>query len=156
MDKAIHRKCNTAKWQNLCEVRETFDRSSYDFLLSHYRPLPIRSEEDNEAALKIVAELSRRDDLTPAEEDLLELLTQLIEHFEEQHYSFPEDMKAGPLDFLLELAQSNGLRQADFVGVIGSRGVVSEVFNGKRGISNSKSMARALGHRFKIDPGVFL
>ena len=135
-------------------VTPTIDRSSYDCLLSHYRPLPIRSEEDNEAALRIVEQLSHRDDLTPAEEDLLELLTQLIEHFEEQHYSFPKNMTAGPLDFLLELAQSNGLKQADFVGVIGSRGVVSEVFNGKRGIS--KSMARALGDRFKIDPGVFL
>lgn len=132
----------------------TIDRESYECLLGHYRPAPIRSEQDNEAALATVAALARQDHLTQAEEDLMELLTQLIERFEEEHYAFPDEMKAQPLDFLLELAQANGLRQADFVGIIGSRGVVSEVFNGKRGIS--KAMARALGEKFKVDPGVFL
>ncbi|PZD75411.1 hypothetical protein C1752_00138 [Acaryochloris thomasi RCC1774] len=135
-------------------VTPTIDRNSYECLLGHYRPTPIRSEQDNEDALATVAELAHRDDLTQAEEDLVELLTQLIERFEEEHYAFSDEMKAQPLDFLLELAQTNSLRQADFVGVIGSRGVVSEVFNGKRGIS--KAMARALGEKFKVDPGVFL
>ncbi|MGF1601156.1 MAG: hypothetical protein ACFCU8_03905 [Thermosynechococcaceae cyanobacterium] len=80
-----YRLAKKAGWQNLSEVRETF-----------------RSEQDNETALATVAELAHRDNLTQAEEDLMELLTQLIERFEEEHYAFPEDMAAQPLDFLLD------------------------------------------------------
>jgi HTH-type transcriptional regulator / antitoxin HigA len=38
--------------------------------------------------------------------------------------------------------------------VIGSKGVVSEVVNGKRAIS--KAQAKALGEFFNVNPGVFI
>ena len=132
----------------------TIDRESYRDVLSTYLPLPIRTEEDNEKALSQVEILMHQDALTAAEDDLLELLVQLIERFEEEHYAFPPEMQGTPLDMLLFLMESNYLKQADLVGVIGSKGVVSEVVNGKRGIS--KKMAIALADRFKVDAGLFL
>ena len=110
----------------------TLDRSSYECLLRHYRPTPIRSERENRAAVFAVQELSRREVLTPAEEDLMELLTQLIERFE-SHYTIPNH-GVRPLEFLLELARVNGLTQVDFVDVLGSADIVAEVFNDKREI----------------------
>jgi HTH-type transcriptional regulator/antitoxin HigA len=47
-----------------------------------------------------------------------------------------------------------GLIQEDLVGVIGSRGVVSEVMNGKRSISNTQ--AKALGDFFSVEPSLFI
>lgn len=79
---------------------------------------------------------------------------QLVERFEAEHYAFPSEHQATPLEMLQFLMESNELKQADFVGVIGSKGVVSEVVNGKRGIS--KGMAIALSKRFNVDAGLFL
>jgi HTH-type transcriptional regulator/antitoxin HigA len=50
--------------------------------------------------------------------------------------------------------EERGLRQADLVGIIGSRGVVSEVVNGKRTIS--KSQAKSLGDFFHVEPSLFI
>lgn len=135
-------------------VTPTIDRNSYRDLLSVYLPGPIRTEGDNERALAQVESLMNKESLTSAETDLFELLVQLIEHFEDEHYAFPEEKQAQPLDMLKFLIESNHLKQADLVGIIGSKGVVSEVINGKRGIS--KAMAIALGQRFNVNPGLFL
>jgi HTH-type transcriptional regulator / antitoxin HigA len=59
-----------------------------------------------------------------------------------------------PHELLQHLMESNGTRQADLVGLIGSREVVSEVVNGKRAIS--KSQAKALGAFFSVSPGLFI
>ena len=45
-------------------------------------------------------------------------------------------------------------KQSDLVGVIGSKGVVSEVVNGKREIS--KAQAKALGDFLNVDAGMFI
>lgn len=132
----------------------TIDRESYSALLSRYLPLPIRTKEDNERAILQIEALCHQDLLTDAEENLLELLVQLIERFEEKHYAFPAHMQSTPLDMLLFLMEGNNLRQVDLVGIIGSKGVVSEVVNGKRGIS--KKMAVALGERLNVSPGLFI
>ncbi|MGB3297547.1 MAG: transcriptional regulator [Phormidesmis sp.] len=132
----------------------TIDRESYSSILTSYLPAPIRTEEENERAIAQVEALAHQDLLTKAEEDLLEMLTQLIEHFEEEHYTFPLEQRSTPLSMLLFLMEGNNLKQTDLVGVIGSKGVVSEVVNGKRGIS--KKMAIALGDRFNVNAGLFL
>jgi HTH-type transcriptional regulator / antitoxin HigA len=120
----------------------------------NYRLTKLKTEEDNERAISQLEVLAHQDTLTAAEEDLLERLTQLIEHFEEEHYAFAPEQQATPLDRLLFLMESNHLKQSDLVGIMGSKGVVSEVINGKRGIS--KGMAIALGNRFNVDAGFFL
>ncbi len=135
-------------------IDRDIDRESYSALLSSYLPMPIRTEEDNERATAQLEVLAHQDSLTEAEETLLELLVQLIERFEEEHYAFPPEQQSTPLSMLLFLMESNNLKQADLVGIIGSKGVVSEVVNGKRGIS--KKMAIALGNRFNVSPALFL
>lgn len=132
----------------------TIDRDSYSAVLSSYLPLPIRNEADNERALSQVEVLLNQESLTQAETDLLELLTQLIERFEAEQYTFPIQKQAAPLKMLRFLMESNNLKQADLVDVIGSRGVISEVFNGKRNIN--KAMAIALGKRFNVDAELFI
>ncbi len=131
---------------------------SYGALLNKYLPMPITSEDDNERALETVQTLMAIESRSPEEDSLLELLVQLIEHFEEEHYSF-EDVAAqgtlaNPRSILLHLMEEHDLKQADLVGIIGSRGVVSEVVNGKREIS--KAQASALSQLFHVDLGLFI
>jgi len=59
-----------------------------------------------------------------------------------------------PHSILIHLMEERGLRQTDLVGIIGSRGVVSEVVNGKRPISNAQ--AKSLGNFFYVDPSLFV
>jgi len=91
------------------------------------------------------------DNLTPEETTLLELLVQLIERFEEKAYPIPE---APGYRVLQTLMENRGVKQADLLPIFGSRGIASEVYNGKRGIS--KAQAKKLGEFFGISPAVFI
>ena len=70
----------------------------YKTLLKKTAPKVIHTEEENEVYTEILYDLDRRSkELTPAEKDLAELLTLLIENFEETHYRLP---RSKPLDVL--------------------------------------------------------
>ncbi|MEO0854277.1 MAG: transcriptional regulator, partial [Cyanobacteria bacterium J06648_11] len=121
----------------------TFDSDSYAALLTRYRPKAIVTEEENEAAVALAEELEHCSPRSPEEEALLDLLTILIERFEEEHYPIPEGT---PQSMVLHLLEARELKQEALVGVVGSRGVVSEIVNGKRGIS--KNQAKMLAEFF--------
>jgi HTH-type transcriptional regulator / antitoxin HigA len=109
------------------------------------------SQTLRERALAIAERLTFKQDKTAAEIKLLKLIVVLIEDYETAHY--PMD-NVTPHELLQHLMESNNTRQADLVGLIGSRGVVSEVVNGKRAIS--KAQAKALGEFFNVSPGLFI
>jgi len=132
-------------------MTRTLDPDLYASLLAQYRPKIIETEAENDAALALAEELEHRPYRTPEESAFLDLLVTLIERFEEEHYPVPV---ASPLSMLLHLMEARELKQEDLVGVIGSRGVVSEVVNGKRSIS--KAQAKALAKCFNVDVGLFI
>ena len=129
----------------------TLKKTAYGQLLAKSQPKPILNEEDYELALAEVESLMSQEELTLEEETLLSLWALLIEEYEAKYYPIPE---ATPRDILLHLLEVRKLKQADLVGVIGSKGVVSEVVNGKRAIS--KAQAKALAEFFNVNPGVFI
>jgi HTH-type transcriptional regulator / antitoxin HigA len=63
---------------------------------------------------------------------------------------------------LLHLMEARNMKQEELVGVIGSRGVVSEIVNGKRFSEGeatptiSKAQAKALGQLFHVSPSLFI
>ncbi|WP_041619384.1 helix-turn-helix domain-containing protein [Stanieria cyanosphaera] len=130
----------------------TINPESYGKLLSKYLPKVITNEAENERALSIAETLSNQSDLTPEEEQLLDLLVTLIEDFETKQYTFENN--STPLSRLHFLMEANNLRQSDLLDIFGSKGIASEVFNGKRQIS--KNHAVRLGARFNVDPALFL
>jgi HTH-type transcriptional regulator / antitoxin HigA len=111
----------------------------------------IDSEAEYDRALAIAERLTFKKDRTEAEIKFLKLVVVLIEDYETEHYPMDD---VAPHELLQHLMESNGTRQADLVGLIGSRGVVSEVVNGKRAIS--KAQAKALGEFFSVSPGLFI
>jgi len=130
----------------------TINPETYGKLLTQYQPKVITSEAENERALNIAETLSNKRDLTPEEEQLLDLLVALIENFEAKEYFF--DNNSTPLSRLKFLVEANNLRQVDLLDIFGSKGITSEVFNGKRQIS--KTHAVKLSERFNIDAALFL
>jgi len=115
------------------------------------QPRAIETEAENDAALAIVEGLMKKPRLSHEETALLELLTQLIERFEERAYPMPV---VEPVEALRELMEQNSLKAADLAAEFGSRAKVSEVLSGKRGIS--KEQAKRLGARFHVSPAVFI
>lgn len=115
-----------------------------------YQPKVIETEEENEAAIALAEELEHRE-RTPEEDALLELLVTLIEKFEDEHYQL---QGLTPQSILLDLMEARDVKLEDLVNVIGLRGVVSEVVNGKRGIS--KAQAKALADFFHVSPELFI
>jgi HTH-type transcriptional regulator / antitoxin HigA len=89
---------------------------------------PIKTEADYEAALQEAEHLFDSGPNTP-EGDRLEILTTLIEAYEEKHYPIPAP---DPIEAILYYLESRGLSRSDLEPYIGSRARVSEVLNRKR------------------------
>jgi HTH-type transcriptional regulator / antitoxin HigA len=132
------------------KMTHTINRSIYGDLLAQHQPKVIETEAENEAAILLAESLEHRQ-RNPEEEALLELLVILIEKFEETNYPLPN---IEPNKILLHLMEAQNMKQEALVGVIGSRGVVSEIVNGKRSIS--KAQAKILGELFHVSPGLFI
>ena len=123
----------------------------YGALLKKVAPKVIRTEKENEAYTEILYELDQRSkSLTAAEKELAELLTLLIEDFEEKRYRLP---RAKPLEVVRFLMEQHNLLQKDLADVFGTRSIVSEVLSGKREL-NKDQIAR-LSARFHVSPEVF-
>ena len=130
---------------------EVIDNAVYGNLLAKALPHVIETEEENERYLAVLEELDERGDLTPEEECLAQLLTLLIQDFEEKHY---HEIKATPREVLRLLMDSHNLKQADLITIFGSKGITSEVLNGKRPFS--KTHIQRLSERFHVSPDLFL
>jgi HTH-type transcriptional regulator/antitoxin HigA len=124
----------------------------YQRLLGRTLPRIIRTEAENEHYFELLAQLDgRSNDLTPAEKELADLLTLLIEDFEEQSYALEA---ASPLEVLHELMRANNLKQKDLLDVFGTPSIVSEVLKGKRRFTTDH--IRKLSQRFHVSPEFFL
>ncbi|MFZ0998751.1 MAG: hypothetical protein WA182_12590 [Candidatus Sulfotelmatobacter sp.] len=126
-------------------------RSEYASLLTSTLPSVIGSEAENERYINVLEELDRKGSrMSAAERRLAQLLTLLIEDFEEKHYA----LEAGSsLDVLKELMSANNLKQKDLVDVFATPSIVSEVLRGKRQLTTEH--IRRLSRRFHVSPEVF-
>jgi HTH-type transcriptional regulator / antitoxin HigA len=141
---------NTAKGglENMSSVTVS---PEYSTLLKKVPPKVIRTEEENEKYTEILYDLDRRSrTLTAAEKELADLLTLLIEDFEEKRYSL---RRAKPLEALRFLMDQHGLKQKDLANVFGTPSIVSEVLNGKRDLN--KVHIKRLSERFHVSPDLF-
>jgi HTH-type transcriptional regulator / antitoxin HigA len=129
-----------------------FDEGKYGRLLARTVPVVIRNDVEYERVVAEIAKLLRKgENLSPEEERLLDLFSVLVERYEDETEDFPASPPHRLLRFLME---QNDLQQADLVSIFGSSGRISEVVNGKRGIS--KAQAKALGAFFRVSPELFI
>ncbi len=90
---------------------------------------PIRTEADNEKALKIIEKLMVKPKLTKEEDDYLEILFTLVEEFERKAYPLP---KPTPIEMVKYLMEDCGYTQNDLAKQLGAPSRASEFLNGKR------------------------
>jgi HTH-type transcriptional regulator / antitoxin HigA len=138
-------------------MTSTIDKQNYLELLdsADITPKVIETEAEYDRFLAVAEKLmNKRTDRTSEETALLMLVVRLIEDYESIHHNLDDWGKSTPTELLRTMMESSGTRQVDLVGVIGSKGVVSEVVNGKREITLAQ--AKNLGKYFKIAPGLFI
>jgi HTH-type transcriptional regulator/antitoxin HigA len=127
------------------------DPVAYGKLLAAELPQPIQNEREFD---RMAARLEKLDfakrQLTREEEALREILAALIEVYDDR-FSLPEQP---PHEMVKHLMEQRGLKQADLVPVLGSRAQVSDLVNGKRGIS--KAQVKKLAEYFGVSPELFL
>jgi len=80
------------------EIRD----SVYAELLARSLPRPIRTETEHARLAEALLALDDRDDLSPEEEALAEVLTLLIEDYEEKNYPLPQVSPHESLNALME------------------------------------------------------
>jgi HTH-type transcriptional regulator/antitoxin HigA len=133
-------------------TRKSVGRSQeYRDLLRQFMPHVIHTEDENERYIRVLQALAARPRPTGAERAMMDLLTVLIEQFEEAHYALTP---ATPLEHLQELMRAQGLKQKDLVDVFGTPSIVSEVLHGKRALTTEH--IRRLSARFHVSPTLFL
>ena len=114
-------------------------------------PKPIASQAQNERYTALLLKMERQKHLTAAEKAYMEVLTLLVEAYEDEQYPIDD---ASPREVLAELIAANELRQKDLVpSVFGSEGVVSDILSGRQEL-NLGHIER-LSKRFKLSPEVF-
>jgi HTH-type transcriptional regulator/antitoxin HigA len=111
---------------------------------------PIRTETDYEAVLAEIEQLFEALPGTP-EGDRLEILTTLVEAYEEKHYPIP---LPDPIEAIYYYLESRGLSRRDLEPYLGSRARVSEVLNRKRPLS--LEMIRRLNNGLRIPAEVLI
>jgi HTH-type transcriptional regulator/antitoxin HigA len=110
---------------------------------------PIKTEEDYREALKVLDEIF--DETTGPKAELAELLSILIEKYEDEHYPIRKADGVEVLEFLLE---RNELKQKDLVGILGGKSTVSEILNRKRPLNLNH--IKALADMFHVSPATFV
>jgi HTH-type transcriptional regulator/antitoxin HigA len=113
-------------------------------------PHLIRNEEQLAAYTKALYRLTAEARPTPAQVEAIELLTLLIERYEEDRYALPA---ASPADVLRFLLAQHSLKQRDIAADLGGESVVSEVLSGKRKLNAAH--IEQLSKRFHVSPAVF-
>ncbi len=113
-------------------------------------PKVITSDAQNERYISALLELEKKERLTAKEKEFAELLTVLIEAYEDEHYPIRD---ASPVEVLMHLMEANNLKQKDLAPLLGSESVVSEVLRGKRELN--KHHIERLSKRFGVSPAVF-
>ena len=127
-----------------------FDQRKYRNLLVKFEPRPITTDAEMDRAQEIIDELVGRQTLTPEEQTILDLVTTLVEQWEQVTVSIPASEPREIIRFLLE---AGARRQKELIPIFGNESVVSEVLSGKRDLQFKH--ISGLSSFFHVSPAVF-
>ena len=128
------------------------DERQYRKLLDVALPVAIRTEEEYHRLLNAAAALMEKpeDEMSEEEGRLLELLSIVIDEFETRAHPLP---KGKPHKMLAYILEEKKMKPSDLWTVL-PRSRVSEILNGKRGIS--KAQAKRLAELLRSPVELFL
>jgi HTH-type transcriptional regulator/antitoxin HigA len=128
------------------------DERQYRKLLDVTLPVVIRTEKEYDRLLLAASDLMEKPEPEISEEEgrFLELLSILIEEYEARAHPLP---KAEPHKMLAYLLEEKHMKPSDLWSVL-PKSRVSEILNGKRGIS--KAQARQLAELLRVPVDLFV
>ena len=111
----------------------------------------IKSREQYDEYCLLLEQLAFQDVITPEVEEEMELLTVLIEKYDQENNTFDE---VDPIQILASLMDDHNLKAKDMVDILGvSKGLVSDILNYKKGLS--KEVIRKLSEHFSVNQEAF-
>ena len=120
-------------------------------MIAHGAPRIIHNDEELQEYTAALFKLTALENPSEAERDAIELLTLLVERYEEENYPIAA---ADPVSVVRLLIEKQGLAQRDLIPQFGSESAVSMFLNGKRKLTAEQ--IRRLAARFHIPADVFL
>jgi HTH-type transcriptional regulator/antitoxin HigA len=120
-------------------------------MIAHGAPHLIHNEKELEAYTEALFELTALKRPSASEREAIELLTLLIERYEQEHFPIPD---ADPISLVRFLIDREGLTQRDLIPELGSESAVSMFLSGQRQLNTRQ--VRALSIRFKLPADAFL
>lgn len=126
--------------------------ATYVDLLTEFKPRPIRSKREHARALAIVERLIDKPRQTAAEKEMVELLSSLIDQYEEHLWPTPEISPGEMLKFLLDQRKMSQTELANQTGI--AQSTIANVIAGRRQLSKSGMLI--LSKFFKMSPTLFM
>jgi HTH-type transcriptional regulator/antitoxin HigA len=124
----------------------------YLALVRRFPLRPIRSEAELDAAAAMIDALVERDDLDPGEVDYLDVLSDLVERYEDRVHPVGDVSDAAMLEFLID---QKAVKQVDVARATGiAESTLSEVLRGRRQLT--RAQIGKLARYFHVGPAVFL
>jgi HTH-type transcriptional regulator / antitoxin HigA len=116
-----------------------------------YAPRVIHTDAELETYTEALFQLTALESPTPSEEDVIELLTLLIERYEREHFPIPAADAQAVVRFLLE---QQHLTQRDLIPQFGTESAASMFLAGKRKLTLEP--VKRLSERFRLPADVLL
>jgi len=114
-------------------------------------PRVIHNDKELEVYTNALFQLTALEDPSSAEVEAIELLTLLVERYEQAHYAIPEADEVSVVRFLIE---QQDLTQRDLTPEFGSESAVSMFLAGQRKLTLEQ--VRKLSSRFKLPADIFI
>jgi HTH-type transcriptional regulator / antitoxin HigA len=140
--------------QDTTSIRAVYGRREdrYLDLVRRFPLRPLRSDADLDAAIAVIDELLDHADLTDPEQDYLDVLSDLVDAYEDEHIPIAPVGDADMLRFLIENKDVTQSQLAAEAGIAES--TISEVLSGKRKLN--RTQIGKLARYFHVEPGVFV
>src|SRR5262249_33970873 len=134
------------------QARSGRAKDTYLALVRRFPLRPIRTEAELDAALSIIDTLTDRDNLDPVEADYRDVLSDLVERYEDQAHPIGDVSDAEMLAFLID---QKGVKQVDVARATGiAESTLSELLRGKRQLT--RAQIGKLAAYFGVQPAAFV
>ena len=120
-------------------------------MIARGAPRVIHNDAELESYTEALFRLTALEKPTPSEQEAIELLTLLVERYEQERYPISA---ADPMSLVRFLVEKQGLTQRDLIPQFGSESAVSMFLSGQRKLTIEQ--VRKLSARFKLPADLFI
>ena len=120
-------------------------------MIANGAPHVIHNDKELEVYTNALFELTALEKPSSSQVEAIELLTLLVERYEQEHYPIPAADAVSVVRFLVE---QRGLAQRDLISEFGSESAVSMFLGGQRKLTVEQ--IRKLSLRFKLPADIFI